>query len=240
MTAAFSVTANQVITAAMFTGGALADGESPTVGELARGLEGLQILLKAWADKGYKGWLYGTQSFAFVASREYWTLGETGANVTMVRPERIAQAWWEDTATPANRTPLNPLSRNNFNNLTPKLQTSLPNSWYYDPQIPNGRFYIWPLCINTSGTLGFSYQRPISDLSGGTGTFDVPQQWYHALKWNLAYECMTDWGFDERIMRRIEARAPIILAEAANYTEEDASVIFQPNPQGGYWNGYGR
>jgi hypothetical protein len=237
MTATFSVTCDQVVSAAIGLTGAIAGGETADATELNDGRFNLNVILKGWADKGYKGWLYQTKSFPVVLNQPSYTIGESGANVTNVRPERIAQAWWGDTATPQNTTPMTGLAREQFNRLTPKLSPGTPTSWYYDPQLLRGVFYVWPVpnAANIQDLL-ISLQRPINDLTSGSDTFDIPQQVYKAVTFCLA----RDWAIfsfrtDERMARRIESRADMYEADAMNYQEEDASVYFTPNPQGGFW-----
>lgn len=237
MSATYSITANGVITLSGQLCGAISQGESASATELADGLVFLQVILKGWADKGYKGWLYRTTIFQWVANRASYTIGESAANVAVSRPERIAQAWWQDTnAAGANRTPMVQQAREQFNRLTPVAAQGCPTSWYYDPQIGNGVFYVWPVPTTTNGYFGISVQRPIEDLAGGTGTFDAPQQMYLC----LAYVLARDWGIlywrcDERTARRIEARANKVEYDAFDYQEEDASVYFTPNPQFGMY-----
>ena len=236
MTATFSVTSDDIVKGAMKICGALSPVESAVSQELVDGRFALNLMLKSWAQEGYKGWLYQTKTFPFVASKPSWTLAEAGADVTMARPERIAQAWWADLTVPPNSTPMIQLTREQYNRLTPKLQIGTPNSWYYDPQLVAGVFYPWPLCLNTQGTFYISVQRPIDDLTSGSSTFDIPQVAYLALQYGLAQQ----WGIlafrcDERTAGRIDKWAPIYIAKAMDYTEEDGSVYFQPNPQGGFF-----
>lgn len=240
MTTTFSVTRDDVINASLRLLGVLAEGETASAEDLTNCAQAMNILLKKWADQGYKGWLYATASFPFVASREFWTVGPTGQVVTN-RPQRIADAWYEQTVSGGltQRFPMFMLERERFFKLSPKDQTSTaPANWYYDPQLDNGLFYPWPLCLDTNGTFFISVQRPIEDILAGANVVQIPQTWYAALKWNLADEVGLEYRPHPDVLDRIERKAPLYLASCSNLEEEQGSIMFTPGPSGvGYGGG---
>lgn len=230
MTTTFSVTRDEVINASLRLLGVLAEGETASAADLTNCAQAMNILLKKWADQGYKGWLYATASFPFVANREFWTVGPTGQVVTN-RPQRVAEAWYEQTlGTQTQRFPMFPLERERFFKLSPKDQTTTsPTNWYYDPQLDNGLFYPWPRCQDTNGTFFISVQRPIEDILAGGAVVQIPQTWYAALKWNLADEVGLEYRPHPDVLDRIERKAPLYLASCSNLEEEQGSVMFTPN-----------
>lgn len=238
MTTTFSVTRDDVINASLRLLGVLAEGETASTEDLTNCAQAMNILLKKWADQGYKGWLYVNVSFPFVASREFWTVGPTGQVVTN-RPQRVADAWWETST--GERQAMFMLERERFFKLSPKNQTSTaPTNWYYDPQLDNGLFYPWPQCLDTNGTFYLSCQRPIEDILAGGSVVQVPQTWYAALKWNLADEVGLEYRPHPDVLDRIERKAPLYLAQCSNLEEEQGSVMFTPGPYGaGYGGGRG-
>lgn len=242
MSSTFAVTRDQVINSSLRKLGVLSDAQTAGTNDLTNCAQALNIMLKQWEQKGYKGWLYASVTFPFVVSQSAYTIGPSGADVTTDRPVRVAQAWWQDSST--NKTPMVPVSREEFLRLTPSNSTGQPTSWYYQPTIATtaaaskGTFNVWPAPIEVNGqSFGISVQRPIFDITSASQEFDVPQPVFAALVWGLADAVGTEYGANERVLMRIEKRANQYIEEAFNFEEEDASVFFQPNPQGGYWNG---
>lgn len=233
MTATFSLTSDQAITGAMQLCQALGQGESPTAQDKVDCLVFLQAMLKYWNTEGYKNWLYTTISFASVAAKPFYTIGEAGADVTARRPVKIPMGYMRDSA--SNDQPLTLLTRQQFEVLTPKNVAGLPNSFYYDPQLVKGVLYPWPIPSNTLQTFYFLTQRPIEDLGvGGSATFDVEQEWYLAIIWGLADQIALLMGTSKDVRDEITRKAPDYLAKAADFSEEDGSVFFQPDPRGGF------
>lgn len=241
MSTTFSVTRDQLITEALEKLGVLAEGQTANATQLAKGSNGLNILFKLWANKGWKAWLYRTVTFPFQAAVSAYTMGPTGTVVTD-RPIRVAQAWWQD----ANnfRTPMNSMTREEFLRLTPVNAPGLPNSWYYQPTIAasgpatmagsNGTFNVWQVPTDTNGTFGTSVQRPIEDLLTGANQADLPQTTFAAVVYGLADWLLTDYGVTERTAQRIEKRAAQLVAEAFDFEEEDGPLYIQPaSRQGG-------
>lgn len=237
MTTTFSVTKDDVVKAAMQLGNLLAEGQSPSATQTTDATVFLQAMLKFWAVKGLKPWVYNTINFASTGAASY-TIGPSGV-VTPDRPLRVLQGWWRDPN--GFDTPMSLLEKQRWDRTTPKSQAGLPNSFFYDAKIPNGVYYPWPVptALASSGvTFYLSIQKHIEDLAAAGGsTFDIPQTWYLALIYGLA-EFMIPWGVEERTARRIEKKAPDFLEAAADFTEEEGSSYFQPNPQGGF--GYGK
>jgi len=54
------------------------------------------------------------------------------------------------------------------------------------------------------------------------------------MKFGLADAVGLEYGADERVLNRVEKKAALAIAEAFDFEEEDASVMFQPNAQVGY------
>ena len=240
MSSTFTITRDETINAALRALGVLSEGAVANATQLSDCSQALNILLKSWAQKGYKGWLYRTVTFPFVASLGTYTMGPSGATVTTDRPLRIATAWWQSTGTFTNRVPMVPVALADFNALTPSNQTGQPTTWNYQATFTApattalGTFRVWPAPLTTDGNFGVSVQRPIDDITTGANSVDVPQTLFAAMKFGLADAVGLDYGADERILNRVEKKAAIAIAEAFDFEEEDSSVFFQPNPQGGF------
>lgn len=230
MTTTFSITRDQLITQALQLLGHLGEGEVASGQDLTDCSLAMNSMFKSWADQGYKGWLYSNISFAFVANREFWTLGPTG-QVTPNRPQRVADAWYEQTVgSQTYRYPMFPLEREKFFKLSPKDQASTaPTNWYFDAQLDNANWYPWPRCQDTNGTFFLSVQRPIEDILAGNAVVQLPVTWLVAAKWGLADEVGLMYRPHPDVLDRIEKRAPEKLRACSNLEEEQGSINFTPN-----------
>lgn len=235
--ALFQITRDQVITGAMQLTGELAKLETPDAQSIIDYTIFLQAMLKFWDVNGYKTWLYQTVQFNCVANKSSYTIGSGGDVGTIDRPTRIPQAFTMDSS--GNKNPLIKYSKQQFENLTPNNQPGPANAYFYDLQLLLGVFKPWPVPTDTSRTYNIVLARPIADIAAsGTATFDIPQEGFLALIWGLAEQIGPINGCEEKALTRIERKAPIYLDAFMDFSEEDDSVLFQPNPQGGF--GYGQ
>jgi len=123
--------------------------------------------------------------------------------------------------------------------LTPKTAAApYPNNFYYDPQIgttsvTTGTIYIWPVTSASSlYTAYFSCERQIQDMTAGTDNFDMPQEWYLPIVWGLAEQLGLRYTANLQKFQVIQQMAAKYLEETANFSREEAPVIFSPTSQG--------
>lgn len=230
MSAIFSVTRDEVIKAAMQECQALARGQSPQAGDITDCALRLGAMLKFWNTNGFQAWCYQTLSFPSVANQLSYTIGESGANVTNVRPLRVTQVWTKDSNDLVQPLVIN--TRQQFNMQSPSNAPGPATSAYYDPQLGRGVFYPWPIPTDTTRTFYLNIQRPINDITTGGGTFDIPQEGYLALVYGLAELIMGIYGTETNEQKRIEKMAARYLVVFSDFADEDGSVFFQPNSQG--------
>jgi hypothetical protein len=211
---------------------ALGQGQTPSSQDTTDFTVYLQAMLKFWNTEGHKGWLYQTINFAAIAARSTGYSIGAGGDYNGDRPVDVPQAYTRDVS--GNDTPLTPLTKQQFEMLTPKATPGPPNSFFYDPQLSLGKFYPWPILADTSLTFYLVTQRPIADLAApGSSTFDIPQEWYLPLTWGLAEQIMAACGTEENQCRRIEKNAAKYLEIASGFSDEMGSMFLQPNAQGG-------
>jgi hypothetical protein len=230
-TAVFTVTRDDVIGAALRSLKVIADGQTIGTNDLTNCALALNLLLKGLATEGYLPWLYQTISFTLTATTASYTIAESGAAVTAYRPLRIASAYRRDASTPPNDIPLSPLSRQEYEQTTPKTMPGYPTSYYYDPQLTAGIFYVWPVPADATQTARLLVERPVQDITGATQNFDLPQEWFLPLRWILADEVSEEYELDDATIKRIAARAKYWREKIADFSREEASVLFQPNQQ---------
>lgn len=237
-TAAFLVTRDDIIQAALRSLKVIAVGETPGPEDYTNCAFALNTLLKELNTEGKMAWVYQTISVPFVASQNTYTIAESGSpSLVNFRPVSIAQVWRRDGSTPPIDTPMSPLTRQQYNDLTPKRDTGIPVNWYYDPQIGLSTVYVWPAPLDATYTMYLSIQRPIQDITSSSQNFDVTQEWFSTLRWILADEVSSEYEVDLPTIQVIRMRAKEKREKLANFAQEEGSVFFMPDPQGGFSGG---
>lgn len=235
MSTTLTITCDELCTASLRVLGKVGEGEAPSAEDLINLRQALNLLFKAWADKGYKGFLYETITRAFVAAAPSYLLGPAAVPTTN-RPQRVSAAWWTDVNN--NKQTIFMVAKETFDRLTPRNQSGVaPTNAWYDAQLTNGIFNVWPVPDNANGTLFISAQKQFEDIPNGATTLQIPQPWFLAAKWALADEVGLEYRPHPDVLDRVQQKATKYLYDAANLEEEQESVMFKPSPFTGY---YGR
>lgn len=75
-----------------------------------------------------------------------------------------------------------------------KNWSSRPTAIYYEPTLSNGTMYVNYQPTDFTETLEIVYRRPYEDFDSAANTPDLPQEWYEAIKWNLALRLAPEYG----------------------------------------------
>lgn len=232
-TAAFLVSRDDIINASLRTLKVIGVGETPGTEDYTNCAFALNTLLKELNTEGKMAWVYQTIGIPFVASQAVYTIAESGSpSFTNSRPVSIAHAWRRDGSTPPIDTPLSPLTRQQYDQLTPKTTTGVPVNWYYDPQIGLSSVTVWPAPLDATYTLYLCIQRPIQDITSSSQNFDLPQEAFSALRWMLSDEVSSEYEVDLQTIMMIRAKAKEKRENFVNFAQEEGSVFFMPSPPG--------
>ena len=230
-TTSFNATSDQVVTKALQHCGVINTSETVSTADFTLCRTALNLILKNLPIETWLLWCYVDLTIPLVSGTSTYTIGPSGT-VSGIRPLRIAKAWLRDTNN--NDIPLTQLSRSDYDMLTPKATSGIPCNYYYDPQLVNGNFIIWPVINLTGYTIYVSVQRTMQDisLSDGTQTFDLPQEWLLPLGWILADEISMDYCNNLQKVGLIQQRAEMWRTKMADYSREEVSLYFSPSFQG--------
>lgn len=240
----FTVTRNDIITAALQDLQIIGEGDSPSAYDLQKCTFALNLLLKKWATKTLPLWAVQTINFNFIANTAQYTLGPTGSVPLGYRPLRVTEAWTRDVN--GIDSPLFAMARQDYDLLGNKGSTAgTPVNYMVMPTISNSvstsctTITFYPVPSDATRVCYLNVHRPIQDVLTATDEFDFPQEWFHALKWSLCSEIALAYRASENIIGYIRAMARDALEEAIGFNQEEASVVFQPDMSmiGG---GYGR
>jgi hypothetical protein len=216
-------------------------GITPTSTQRTGALQVLNLLVTSWQSHGMQVWCQKIGTSGLAAATSSYTLGPSG-DVNIARPLSVTQAWLRDTtADPDIDIPIRLVSREEYYSLTQKEVTGTPVVAYYDPQydLPGsnsgasakGKLFVWPAPDSAAVTrydLYFIYTRPIQDFSAVSDNLDFPQEWYNAVRWNLALNLTTGYEVPVEKFRLISKMADDTLLLALSNDRENTSVFLSP------------
>lgn len=136
-------TANDLISRALRRAGILETGQTALANDSLEALDTLNEILDQWSLEDLMIFYSTIESFALVAGTNTYSIGATGAFVT-VRPIEILTAYVRD-ANGIDYPPLNIIDYQNYQSITQKdpPNSTQPTILSYQPSFPNGQIYLW-------------------------------------------------------------------------------------------------
>ena len=231
------MTRNEIITMAYQHMGIIGDGEVPTAEQYTKGAMFLNAIVKEWQSDGMPLWKITTFSFTPTASDGTYTIG-SGGDISRAAgpPLKMLQAWYRNTSTNVD-TPLQLITKADYNRLSPKTQEGTPNSLWYDPPgnqgaaQPLGNLYVWPeptAAFVAAHTIFLVGQFMFEDFDASSDNPDFPSNWNHALSWGLAESMSLGEGVPSGKVSQIEKKALRYKQQALNNGPEEGSLYLQP------------
>lgn len=142
------------------------------------------------------------------------------------RPVEITKVIKRDHA--GNDIELTQLSRSEWSAISSKTQTGTPIQFYYDPLLTDGKLYLWPVPDDVTDRVIITHRRPIQTIENVVDDFEISEEWFRALKWELAAEIAPDYGVDLQTMSWLQAKADRHRAEADQLDVDHGSFFLQP------------
>lgn len=222
----YANSAQRCIAYAYEDAGLIQDGGNPTSEQYAKGLHRLNDLIALWQTRGLKVWLQEERTLTLVAGTTTYTV--TGSNSE--RAMRVLEGWYQDAS--ANKTPLTPLSREEYSRISPVTTSGIPNHYWADKSATSLVVSLWPVPSSTAaaGSVRLVVQRKATTIVSVTDTTAFPSEWFIALRWGLADELCT--GQPQAIMARCAKKAATFLAALEDWDVEDADTRFIPSHEG--------
>lgn len=231
MTSAASFgTANRIIQYAMKDAGLLQDGDEPTSEQYAEYTNRLNDLINFLQTRGIKLWTWLDQSVTLIAGQATYTFSPTGS-VSMAKPPRAISAYFLDSS--GNKTPLTPLSWDEYTRLSQVTQQGPLNSYFVNKKQLELAISFWlvPDATAALGTGHVMLQQQITNFTGITDAMNFPPEWFLTLRWGLADDICT--GQPAVIMARCKEKAAMYITALEDWDVEDASTVFQPDSRRG-------
>jgi len=254
MSSTYTVTRDQVIALALRKLGVLELGDTPDANSIANANMSLNLLIKQFSTEGLKLWKNAELRIPLVGSNNYYVLG--GSNSALMydttqpstavtdKPLKILQAWYRNISVAPNiDTPIQLLSKQEYNILGSKFSTGTANSIFYDVKALNGILYIY-LSPDTYSLANLELhvvaQMPLNDMLLSTDIPDFPNEWMNTLIWNLADQLAIEYGVPMNYRNEIMTRAKVYKDQMNDWDVDAYSTNFQPDYRSMIPNSYAR
>lgn len=191
-----------LISLALRTSGILGVGQTALPQDLTDAQHLLQLILQQWRQKR---WLVYRLNFAMVPmlpGKAVYTVGPVSAGTPDIvtdggfRPANIQSCYLRQaTGSGPNSYPIDfPMqilqTRQQYDNISLKNMYSWPALIYYDPVVPLGNLYVWPIPLQTLFSLYVAWQQAIDFAAEGAQTLELesvlPAETQLALMYQLA------------------------------------------------------
>jgi hypothetical protein len=226
----FTLTANEIIAQAFGKLGKVSEGKSLSAKQYQDGRIALNLLVKTWQAKPHL-WMKTAASVTLVASQAEYAL----ATLFGSKPMRVLSIRRRIT-TGSLDTPLQELSRQEYEDIPNKTVASIPVSFYYDPQRALGTLSIWPTASTATAaaqTLQVTYLRRLADFDTSSDDPDFPQEWLGALVYGTAVWLMPEYPVnDSNLSGLVISTAQALYADLSGWDEEPASIYMQMDTRG--------
>jgi hypothetical protein len=232
MSTTYSVTRDQIITSALYKLGVLELGQTPDATTVSNCAMNLNLMIKQWMIDGIKVWCVVEYTLPLVNGQNSYTIGPSG-NLVADKSLRLVQAFLRNiSVSPAIDTPMQIISKQEYNILGSKDSTGTPNSVMHDVNTTYSTVYVY---LTPDSTVATNYQmhlvvqKPIDDLTTSSSVPNFPNEWMLALVWGLADQLALEYGLPVNHRTEIAMKAESYRTKLEGWDIENASTFFQPD-----------
>jgi hypothetical protein len=195
-----SISASDIIDIAMKRINRLGSGQTISSSDQTFALAELNNLIDHWRALRRFVVYYKHAEYTFTASKQYYTIGWSGADFEADRPIKIIRANLIRTAdTPDSRVPLLVYEMTDYAQITyPATSGSEPMLIYYQPTTPNGTIYPYPYPNSDAASLAnklelftWSY---LDQFASTSTTVEFAPGYKDAIIWTLSERLADSFG----------------------------------------------
>ncbi len=225
----FSVNSDKIIKSAIRALGALGTGQALPANEMVDGRQALNMIVKqlmgppTFLMRGVKPWQREEASLT-LKSQIKFEFKTSGGDLDITPPVHIVSARLKDSDD--NETPLDPMTREEYDAIPNKADTNTPTAFYYERRLDSGYFYLD--CIPsdiTEYTIDITYLDQLASFTTTRSTVDFPQEWYRVLKFSLAVDLGPEYGANTTKLEKLRDEA---IVSASSFHQNDSFEYFQP------------
>jgi hypothetical protein len=161
----------------------------------------------------------GIASAAAISNRIYWYT----TKVTI--PLAVDNISIVDSSD--NSRPITIISREEYRALSNKLSAGNVVQVYFDPQLTSSKLYVYNVPNTVDKVLELTGYFPVEDMDSASNDFDIPQEWYLAVKTNLSVLLGPSYGQRSEQMKSLKAIAVEEKERVMGWDKEKTSIYFQ-------------
>lgn len=234
MSTTFTVTRDQIIQLALRKLAVLELGDTPDAATIANASLALNLLIKQMSTEGLKIWKINEVTLPLEAGKNVYTIGPSAGNDLITdKPLKVIQAWLRNnTVSPPIDTPMQLLSKQEYNLLGSKQSQGVANSMFYDVRQNNGEMHVYlepNSFVEDTYELHFVCQQPLADVNRAQDIPEFPNEWMNTLVWNLADQLAIEYAVPANHRMEIAARAKTYKEQLTDWDVEVTSTFFQPD-----------
>lgn len=209
-------TARELVEAALRKAGVLDGGEQSDADMMANAIGELNRMLKTW-QATFGLWTRDTQVVTVTSATQSYTLAAPA------RPVRVLSARYRRGTID---TPMQMLTRDEYEDLPVKSAQGLPTTFYYERKREQGTLFVWPVLATATGeTIRLTIEREIEDVTAPGDAVDVPAEWYDAVVYGLAARLCDEYERNTASAERVRMRAPMALREARAFDMDETVFL---------------
>jgi hypothetical protein len=160
----------------------------------------------------------GVTSASAIGNRVYWY------TTKIVRPLDVTDITIKDAA--GVERPVSLVSRQEYRTYTNKATTGNIVQAYFDPQLSASKLYVYNVPDTVDDTIECVGYFPIEDMDSAANDFDMPQEWYLAVKTGLAVLLGPSYGQRSEQMRNLKSIAMEEKDRVMGWDKEKTSIYF--------------
>lgn len=177
-------------------------------------------------NPGQKMWTRETTDLTLTATASY-DLKPSGGDAAIQIPVEILSANLKDTD--GNETPLEPMSLEQWQEISLKTQEGTPGRYYYEKRTDTGKFYLDYVPSDTTDVIDITYRQPLELVTAGAHEFDIEDFWYRAIKFNVSLDVAPEFSMsDPKKISQIESLARDALIKVGAFYPEEEDCFFEP------------
>lgn len=209
----------QLVASALRLCGGCSPQGLPTFGQAENARYALNMLVQSWQANGIHVWTQTEMTQALVAGQAQYALAAP-------RPLRVTGA--RLVSTDGTETPLIPMSRLDYANLSKKGATGTPTQYFYDPQVSSGLLSLYPAPADATASVHFTAQRQLITTQALSDDLDFPPEWMDAIRLALAFRLSAEYAAPAEIAQALRAQADEALAVVQKWDVEAQGTTTYP------------
>ena len=211
-----------LITDALVEINALTPGQPPDAGDMALGLTRGNMVLDNWTARSLMQYVTRLDSYVLPSSKQSYTIGPNGADITADRPQDILAAAMVDTTQ-------NPNVFIHIAVVPPDIwesytvlgySTSVPTQLWYQRTFPNGTIWLRGIPNNLSYQLRIETKQNLGQAAALNTQFIFPPGYYKAFMLSVAEVLCNPFGKVGDIKADVTARARLARADVVSANSE--------------------